>query len=136
MADITVTAANVLKTAATIGSGTAGEAITAGQPVYLKASDSKLYKAQADGTAEEVAAVGIALHGAGANQPLSYAGNGSTLNIGGTTAKAITYCVSAAAGGIAPMGDLTSGQRICELGHASATDGSFVIRIVNRGHVV
>lgn len=30
------------------GSGTSGEAITAGQPVYIKASDGKLYKTDAD----------------------------------------------------------------------------------------
>ena len=136
MADITVTAANVLKTAASIVTGVvAGESLTAGQCVYLKASDGKLWKAQADGTAAEAAAVGITLHAAGANQPVAYATAG-TMNIGGTTAKLTTYVVSAAAGGIAPMADLTSGQYITELGYATATDGSFIVAIKARGVTV
>lgn len=135
MADITITAANVLKTAASVQVGTAGATITAGQCVYLDSTDSKLKLAQCDGTAAEAAAVGIALHGALANQPLAYATN-STINIGGTTSKATTYCVSAAAGGVAPQADLVSGNRISVLGYATATDGSFVVSLQNRGITV
>ncbi|HJT96610.1 MAG TPA: hypothetical protein VJ777_32440 [Mycobacterium sp.] len=136
MADITVTAANVLLISGTVGSGTAGETITAGQSLYLKASDSRLWKAQADGTAAEATAVGIALHAALAGQPLVYARPGAVINIGGTTSKATTYCVSAAAGGVAPQADLSSGQYISVLGYATATDGTFVVNIVNRGVTV
>lgn len=135
MADLTITAASVINSTASVSAGTAGESVTAGQAVYLKASDSRLWKAQADGTAAEAEAVGIALHAAGAGQPLTYASDGA-INIGGTTSKATLYCVSAAAGGVAPIADLTSGQYITELGYATATDGSFVVRRKARGVTV
>jgi hypothetical protein len=136
MADITVTAASVLFTSGTMGTGTAGETITAGQALYLKAADSRLWKAQCDSAAAEAVAVGIALHASLAGQPLAYAKTDSVINIGGTTSKATTYCVGAAAGGVAPQADLTSGQYISVLGYATATDGTFVVKISNRGVTV
>lgn len=136
MADITVTPANVLVTSGNKGTGTAGETILAGQCLYLKASDSRLWKAQADGTVEEATSVGISLHGATAGQPVAYAAQDAVINIGGTTAKLTTYCVSAAAGGVAPMADLTSGQRISELGYSTDAVGAFVVKLKYRGVTV
>lgn len=132
MADLTITAADVVNTSGAIQSGTAGETITAGMAVYVKAADSRLWKAQCDGTAAEATAVGIALHAALAGQPLAYAGNGSVIDIGATTSKTI-YVVSATAGGVAPVADLVTGNYISRLGHATATDGSFVVSITNTG---
>jgi hypothetical protein len=83
-----------------------------------------------------VDAVGVALHAAGSGQPLTYAGQGSLINIGATTAKTTAYMVAATAGGVAPQADLTGGQRICYLGYATATDGSFVVNIKNAGAAV
>jgi hypothetical protein len=136
MADLTITAASVLFTSGTKNTGIAGVSTTAGQCLYLDSTDSKLKLAQADGTAAEATAVGIALHAAGANQPLTYAGPGSIINIGATTAKTTTYVVSAAAGGIAPQADLVSTNRITRLGYATATDGTFVVDIKVTGAVV
>ncbi len=137
MADLTVTAASVLYTSGSKEHAyMAGETITAGMPVYLKASDSRLWKAQADGTAAEAAAVGISLHAALAGQPLAYAGNGSIINIGATTSKAPIYVVSAAAGAVAPIADLVSTNYITHLGYATATDGAFVVKITATGAVV
>jgi predicted transcriptional regulator len=137
MADLTVTAGSVLFTSGTkVSSYNAGEAITAGMCVYLKSSDSELYKAQADGTSAEATAVGIALHAAGDGQPLSYAATGSTINIGATTAK-VHYLVSATAGGVAPIADITtSGHYITRLGYATAADGTFVVDIKVTGVTV
>lgn len=136
MADLTVTATSVAFTSGTQTTGTAGETITAGMGVYLKSSDSQLYKAQADGTAAEATAVGISLHAATDNQPLTYAGSGSTINIGATTSKATTYVVAATAGGVAPQADLTAGQYITRLGYATATDGTFVVDIKVTGATI
>jgi hypothetical protein len=137
MADLTVTAASVLLTSGSVESGIAGAAITAGQALYKDATDSyELKLAQADGTAAEADAVGIALHAAGAGQPIAYARSGAVINIGATTAKTTTYVVSATAGGVAPQADLISTQRIVRLGHATATDGSFIVDIRNVGAVV
>jgi hypothetical protein len=128
MADLTVTAANVVNTSAVTTQGVAGGTITAGQAVYKRASDGKWLAAQCDGTAEEAGSVdvGIALHAALANQPVVVALDGA-INIGATTSKATLYVVGAAAGGVAPIADLTSGQRITHLGYATATDGTLVI---------
>jgi hypothetical protein len=136
MADLVITAANVLKgSGASLGSGIAGETITAGQALYLKAADSRLWKAQCDGTTEEAAVVGIALHGATAGQPLSYQASG-TMNIGGTTVKTTVYVLSATAGGVAPLADLIATNKIVHLGYATATDGTFVVKITNTGAAV
>jgi len=134
MADITITAANVIRTSADTTTGIAGETITAGMAVYLKASDSRYWKAQSDGTLAEATAVGVALHAALANQPLTIATSG-TINIGATTAK-VFYYVSSTAGGIAPVADLTSGHYIASIGYATATDGSFVVKPTVTGATV
>lgn len=135
MADITVTAASVVPIAATIQSGIAGETITAGQSLYVKAADGKLWKAKSSGTAEEATFAGIALNGAAVNQTVSYAGDGS-LNIGGTTAKTTTYVVSATAGGIAPQADLVSTNRISYVGYATDITGTLALMRRLTGAVV
>lgn len=105
MADITVTAANVLAGAGGIFDWvTAGATITAGQVVY-KASDGDYELADADaaasaGSTSDSKSIGIALNGAASGQPLKiqYAG---TINPGATTVVGDIYRVSAAtAGGI------------------------------------
>jgi len=132
MAEITVTAASVALASGEQAIGTAGETITAGMAVYLKAADGRLWKAQADGTAAEAAAVGIALHGSLAAQPLAYAKNGAIINIGGTTAAGVFYYVGPTAGGVCLEGDLVSTNKVCQLGFATATSGSvFNVRITD-----
>jgi predicted transcriptional regulator len=136
MADLTITATSVVPASgATTSVGTAGEALTAGQAVYLKAADGRLWKAQCDSTDAEATVVGITLNGAAAGQPVSYQSAG-TLNIGGTTAKTTYYVLSATAGGIAPQADLVSTNRIVHIGYSTATTGTFVVRIVFTGAVV
>lgn len=126
MADLSVTAASVVSVDGGKSSALAGEAITAGQSVYVKASDGRVYKAQADGTVAEAEATGIALNGGATGQPIQYQTDG-TLTIGATTAKGVAYVVSAAAGGVCPIGDLTSGQYITFLGYATNISGGFAL---------
>lgn len=135
MADLSITAANVQPGTGTVILGTAGETITAGQAVYLKASDGRLWLAQADGTAAEADVVGIALNGGAAGQPVHYAADG-TLTIGATTVKTTAYVLSAAAGGICPQADLVSTNKIVYLGYATSTLGAFVMMKRNTGAVV
>lgn len=116
MADLTVTAASVVASASAVkGRGTAGESITAGQPVYIDTSDSnKLKKADA-GAAAAARVAGIALHAAAANQPLEYAiadpdfAPGATLSLS-AAGDAGLYFLSNTAGGLCPKGDLVSGM--------------------------
>jgi hypothetical protein len=126
VADLTITAANVLKgdSAVVVTNYNAGESITAGQVVYLKSTDSEWYKAQCDGTAEESGygvTVGVALHASGNGQPLAVQ-TGGQITIGATTVATTNYVVSDTAGGIAPHADLsTAGWYYTRVGHAIST---------------
>jgi hypothetical protein len=135
MADLTVTAANVVNVSASTATGSAGETITAGQSVYIKAADGKVWKAQCDGTAEEGAPTGVALNGGAVGQPIVYATYGPIV-IGATTAKTTTYVLSATAGGICPQADLVSTNRIVRVGHATDAAGAFIVDIKAVGAVV
>ena len=120
MADVSVTAASVVKTTTTlISEGIAGGTVTAGQPVYSDSTDSnKLKAADADVQATSVA-VGIALHGAASGQPLKYATSGNLTFNSCFTVGAI-YVVSTTTGGIAPDTDLASGDYVTILGIATS----------------
>ena len=110
MANLSITAANVLASAAAQKErGTAGATITAGQPLYKDSSDSdKLKPAQA--TASKQGFVGIALNGAASGQPVEYVTRDTELTIGATVAVGIVYVLSATAGAICPHADLTTGD--------------------------
>jgi predicted transcriptional regulator len=136
MADLIVTAANVIAVSNAVkGTGIAGETITAGQSVYLKSADGRIWKAKSSGTVEESTLAGIALHAALAGQPIQYAAGGG-LNIGATTVKTSAYMVSATAGGICPQADLVSTNKIAYAGYATDVAGAFVIMNVPTGAVV
>lgn len=127
MADLTVTPASVvIGSGAQVGAGTAGETILAGQPLYVKSTDGRLWKAKSSGTTEEATVAGIALHGATAAQPIAYASDG-TINIGATTVKTVAYVLSATAGGVCPMADLVATNKIVCLGFATDLVGTFLI---------
>ncbi len=134
MAALTVTAASVLPSSSAQSEGTLGETCTPGQAVYLKASDSRLWLAQCDGTAAEATAVGILLTGGGAGQPAKYATSGP-INIGATTTK-IHYYLHSGAGGVGPIADVTTGFYITRLAYGTATDGSVVVDLKVTGVVV
>lgn len=106
MADISVTASAVVPTSTTvIASGTAGETITAGQPVYADASASNQLKKAANTSAATASVVGIALNGASLNQPVDYAVSGDVTFNAALTA-ATCYVLGSAAGGISSSADL------------------------------
>ena len=121
MADIIVTAANVVAGSnAEKVTGTAGASITAGEPVYKDPSDGKLKPA--DNTTEaKAAALGIALHAAEDDQPLTYQKSGD-INPGATVAVGEVYCVSGTAGGIAPVADVTTGDYLTILGYGTTAN--------------
>lgn len=122
MADLTITAANVIKGAsAQAADGIAGATITAGMSIYPDASDSnKLKPCEHDQDAEEAACSGIALNNAGNNQPIKYCKEGP-LAFGAILTVGETYVVGAGAGGIAPIGDLGADDYVTILGVASTT---------------
>jgi hypothetical protein len=118
MADLSVTAGNVRKgDDAYPLKGTAGATITAGMPVYLDAVTGKLKPCIKTGLAES-SAIGIALHGASDGQPLQYVAEDAEFTVGATLTVGTIYTVGAAAGGIAPTGDLAATNYVTVLGVA------------------
>ena len=134
MPDLTITPTTVVSGAsAQLGAGIAGEALTAGQAVYKKATDGKIYKAKCGGTPEEAAIVGLVLNGASLNQPVDYQSDGVVVLGGSTTVKTTTYVLSAAYGGICPQADLITTQRLVYVGFARDLVGTFQLMRNNPG---
>lgn len=123
MADISVTATSVIKGtgATTIKGSIAGGTITAGQPLYIDTSDSnKLKPADANGSGDAPTVCGIALHGASSGQPIEYQ-TGGNLTFNAVLTSGTVYVVSATAGGIAPVADLTTGMKTGIVGIGTST---------------
>ena len=122
MADLTITAANVVKGAgAKTETGIAGVAVTAGQTVYKDSADNKYKLCDADSATAAVRTTrGIALDGAAANQPLTIQTEGP-ITIGATVAQGVIYVQSDTPGGIMPAADLETGDYVTVLGVAIST---------------
>lgn len=130
MATITITKGDVLpSTVGTRGTGTAGEALEAGQFIYIKSSDSKWYKA--DATTLEKSGnnspqnLRFTLADAAAGQPIVFAEPGTLVTVGAVVAKGIWYVLSGTAGKMANHGDLTAGQYSVNVGYAPTTTTFF-----------
>lgn len=125
MADITQTPANVRTTAASkFAYARAGEAISAGDLLYLNSTDAKVYKADSS-TAVKAACVGMADNSAAADQWVRYATGpqqigddpaNERVNPGGTVVVGETYFVSSNAGKFQPSGDVGSGEFVTKVG--------------------
>jgi len=124
--DITVTATEVELVSGNAASYTAGETITAGMPLYLSSwTDNRVYKADNNtGDSRKVELVGIALHAATAGQPIIVQTSG-VIDIGATLTLGETYVVSATAGGIAPIADLSSSY-VSHIGIATDTTNKYI----------
>jgi hypothetical protein len=122
MADLTITAANVLAGAnADTENGTLGEAATAGQALYKAAADGKWYLADNNSaTAAVRQAMGLALNGGGANQPVRVLRSG-LCTIGATMTAGVSYYLSDTPGGICPIADVGTGEYSCLIGMATTT---------------
>jgi hypothetical protein len=125
MADLVITAANVVKGAdAAVVLRTAGAAVSAGQTVYEDPSDGNKFKlCDADaGTAAVRSTKGIALNNAAINQPLVVQ-TGGRITIGAAVVPGTVYVQSDTPGGIMPAADLEAGDFVTVLGvGVSATD--------------
>lgn len=110
MADITVTAANVVPgtTGAEFENGTFGATVTAGQTVYLDSSTNTYKLADANASVYTANMRGIAMNGGASGQKAVIQRKGR-YTVGGTVVVGTIYVVSGTAGGIAPAADLVSG---------------------------
>lgn len=135
MADLTITAANVVNSSGGgIYQGTAGASVTAGQTIYLDSSTSTLKLADANSTAATADVKGIALHAALTGQPLAIQTDG-VITLGSVLTTGLIYVNSATAGGIAPSADLTSTWRTSILGVALSAS-TLQLRINNSGTAI
>lgn len=123
MADLTITAANVVPAAGSAKStGTANDTITAGQTINKDPTDGLIYRSDNNSaTAARRRVDGIALNAASANQPVDFITSGG-LTPGATVVIGTIYCLSGALGGICPAADLVSGMETTVLGIATAVN--------------
>jgi hypothetical protein len=120
MVDITVVAANVKPGSSTVTKqGTAGEAISAGQSVFV-AADGGIELCENDQAALDAACRGVALGDAAVDQPIVYAITGD-VDMGAIMTIGETYVVGAAPGGIAPEVDVVTGEFLTVIGVATTT---------------
>ena len=121
MADLNITAANVVAGAnASIFNGAAGEAVSAGKPVYQSSTTKKWMLADSNSaTVEARKATGVALNGAALNQPLAVQQAGD-ITIGAVLTPGTAYYLSDTPGGICPLADVGSGEYVCQLGLAKS----------------
>lgn len=123
MSAVSITAANVLKSASAVGPFTknAGATITAGQVVYLDSGTDTLKLADANLSVAAATVAGIALHGAYSGNPCQYVAVDPAFVVGGTLVAGQLYCLGATAGTIVPVTDLTTGDVRAVLGVANST---------------
>ena len=122
MADITITAANVVPgdNVSTV-TGVAGETIAQGKAVYRSSTTTKWMLADSNsGTVEARTPAGIALTGSSLNQPIVVAKSGD-VTIGATLTAGLAYYMSDTPGGICPVDDVGSGEAVCLIGMAKTT---------------
>jgi len=122
MADLTITAANVIAGAgAAVSRGVAGATVTAGQAVYLDTADGKWKLADNNSATAAVRTPGgIALNGASDGQPLAVLTEGP-ITIGAALTAGVAYYLSDTPGGICPVADLGAGEYPTVIGIASST---------------
>lgn len=132
MVDLVITPANVVagENAQKLH-GIAGATVTAGQTVYRDPATGKFLLADANGTADARTPIGIALHGASLNQPLTIMTEGD-VNLGATLTVATAYYLSDTPGGICPVADVGAGEFVTVLGVASSAS-NFKMRMVISG---
>lgn len=139
MVALTITKANVSWVSGPVTADQlAGEAFDAGDEVYQKASDSKWYKAQCDGTPEEAGAeaIGMALGTAdAANARVSIARPGAIVAIGTGTAG-VVYCVGGTPGDLVPVADLVSTNKVTVAAVGIGSSRVQLSRIYNAGAVL
>lgn len=97
-----------------------GATIAAGSPVYLDESDSKYKLADANASTATAAVRGIAIT-SGVDGDYGYlAKGGGVVLVGTTMSVGETYYIGPTAGQITPDADLTTGDRVSQLGTAAS----------------
>ena len=109
MADLSITAASVVRVTGLAVTKYAGAAITQGQVIYLDSVTGTMLPADANVLASS-AAIGVALNAAAIGQPVSYLPAGGTITIGAAVVAGKAYYVSTTIGAICLESDLAAGD--------------------------
>jgi hypothetical protein len=137
MATITLTAANIrVGASGTSSVGVAGETITAGDFLYLKAGDGKYWKA-VNTTEAEADIVGVALTNASADGNVAYLNIVSGITyLDHSTAvwtQGKTYTVGDTAGTVMDAGDISTSDYVTVAGVAASTTSLLLFRATTGG---
>lgn len=137
MADVSYTSTNVKKDSGPIvESAVAGEAITAGNAIYVDKDDSLVYQADADATSAGIKPssadrhIGVALNTGAIGQTIPYLTRvGDKVAYGtGTFSVGQWYVVSSTAGNIMPASDLVASlNEVQDVTVSAATTGTFTL---------
>jgi hypothetical protein len=123
MANLSITPANVIPAIGVqFARGTAGATILAGQPLYLDSVTNTLKLADSNASAATSECVGVSVCGASAGQPIAYLSEDDDFTLGATgLVIGMVYVVSATAGSICPITDMTSGDYVTQIGTAKSS---------------
>jgi hypothetical protein len=122
MANLTLTAANVVPSAAaTYSRAAAGVAIGAGDIIFLD-TDRTFKLSDANAVAPANTVTGIAANSAAVGQPVAAVTADPALAIGGTVTQGEVLVLSATPGKIAPVADLATGYNVVILGVGDASN--------------
>lgn len=135
MAILAITGGDVkFNSAAPLSRVVLGEACDAGEVVYKKSADSKYWKAQCDGTAEEADVAGILTNGGTADQTTAIQ-SAKSIVVGGTPVVGTDYFLSQTPGKMCLRTDLAATNRIVRIAQGAAA-ASLNLDIKNYGQVV
>lgn len=137
MADIVITAANVVKGAnAKTETGILGAVVTAGQIVYKDTTDSNKFKlADCDNASSLIRTpYGIALNGGAVGQTVTVHTEGE-ITIGGVLVAGKVYTLSDVAGALRPEADNAAGDYTAIIGIAKTT-AILDVKIFAPGYVI
>lgn len=118
MADLTIS--TIKRVSGNVTTGDAGEALAAGDAVFVNSTGNTHDKADATSTTNAVA-IGVQLLPTDSGAKSTVAANGSVIDVGAILTVGTIYCVSATSGKIAPQADLTTGDVLTILGVAETT---------------
>ncbi len=122
MATYTFTSGSVLQSGATQGA-LAGEAINAGEFVYLDPADGKARKSECDATVDKAKVAGIAVNSAVAGQPISYVASGEvTVDATAFASTGLVLVLSPTAGKCMDVGDIVDTQYLTVIGWSTAAN--------------
>jgi len=131
MADLIITAANVKPISGTTQqnqqTGVAGEAMTAGQPVFLdrtsgSPTQGRYLKSDANDTTRAMCDGICITQSAALGQPITVVGTGAIIDIGATLTTGFLYVLSGNVGMVAPTADIVASWRVIVLGASLATN--------------